>query len=66
MQLGQIALTFKEDSISLKPLTFAATLPASKTSSFSNSSVLPHLIQIKWWWSGVSLLSNSYLCPASL
>ena len=22
MQLGQIALTFKEDSISLKPLTF--------------------------------------------
>jgi len=31
MQLGQIALTFKEDSISLKPLTFAATLPASKT-----------------------------------
>ena len=46
MQLGQIALTFKEDSISLKPLTFAATLPASKTSSFSNSSVLPHLIQI--------------------
>ena len=58
MQLGQIALTFKEDSISLKPLTSAATLPASKTSSFSNSSVLPHLIQIKWWWSGVSLLSN--------
>jgi len=29
MQLGQIALTFKEDSISVKPLTFAATLPAS-------------------------------------
>jgi len=29
MQLGQIALTFKEDSISLKPFTFAATLPAS-------------------------------------
>jgi len=25
MQLGQIALTFKEDSIRLKPLTFAAT-----------------------------------------
>jgi len=25
MQLGQIALTFKEDSISLNPLTFAAT-----------------------------------------
>ena len=38
---------FDKDSISLKPLTFAATLPASKTSSFSNSSVLPHLIQIK-------------------
>jgi len=47
MQLGHIALTFKDDSISLNPLTFAATLPASKTSSFSNSSVLPHLIQIK-------------------
>ena len=58
MQLGHIALTFRDDSISLNPLTFAATFPASKTSSFSNSSVLPHLIQIKWWWSGVSLLSN--------
>ena len=46
MQLGHIALTFKEDSISLNPLTFAATLPASNTWSFSNSSVLPHLIQI--------------------
>jgi len=34
MQLGQIALTFRDDSISLNPLTFAATLPASKTSSF--------------------------------
>jgi len=29
MHLGQIALTFNEDSISLKPFNFAATLPAS-------------------------------------
>ena len=48
MHLGHTALTFSDDSINLKPTLEAAICPTSITRSLSNSSVLPHLMQIKW------------------